>query len=113
MWTRKRERVGAVRLLPLLESICDEIDERLASIRELESKRGHLRRFRARETGRIRALDAELETHRSELAHAFDELRTLDCMVIGMDPVTIRIVDDNGERRRSYLWRSGDRALSA
>ncbi len=113
MWRKKREQGRVRRLLPLLESICEEIDERVEAIEGLESMRGHLEERWPGEDRRIRVIDTTLETHRTELAHAFDELRALDCMVIGMDPLTIRVVDASGERRRSFLWRSGDPALSA
>ena len=112
MWGNDYEPEGVNRLLPLLESICREIADRVEAIEELEIRRGHLEELAPKRRGMVQTLETQVAMHREELDRAFGELRDLDCSVIGMDPLTIRITDYDGLQRRSFVWRSGDPALS-
>ncbi len=100
MWGSDHEEQEAIHLLPLLESICQEIVDRLEAIEELE--------FSPKRTPEIRK---GIATHRAALELAFDELRALGCAVSGTDPLEILIAEPEGTGPRSLVWEAEDPAL--
>ena len=94
-----------MRLLPLLESIAREFQERGEALQALEA------RIRKLAKGESVELVAEAAEHRRELRHAHEELDGLGCSVIGEEPLTFRIPGRVGQERHSFLWQSGAPAL--
>ena len=96
----------AQELLPLLTSIGVELEERSATLEELEA---------ALETTHdaedARRLVAEAATHRREIRLARQELSRLGCTVVGTTPVTIRIPGRIGRSKKSFVWQHGDPVL--
>jgi len=108
------DRGRATRLLPLLNSITREIEERSAALAELEARMSPS----APSDGlpfltedELRNLVAEAALHRRELRHAKEELLALGCSIVGTEPITIRIPGHLGSERRSFVYRTGDPVL--
>ena len=95
-----------MRLLPLLESIAREFQERGEALQALEA------RIRRLVDGESDQLVAEAAEHKRELRHARKELELLGCSVIGEEPLTFRIPGRVGRDRKSFLWQSGAPAVS-
>lgn len=103
MTPRTYDREGALRLLPLLESIGREIVEREEVVRRIEEE---LRGLDGRGKGwsrRADALTAEAAVHKRELRLARTEIEHLGCSLVGHHPPTVRIPGEV----HSWLWQLG------
>ena len=105
----------ASRLLPLLESIACELQERGAVLRGIESRLQRLHRSRRRGNAAAEEalLVADAAEQRRELRHVREELERLGCSVVGDAPLTLRIPISAEEGRRSLLWQAGAGLRSA
>ena len=101
---------GANRLLPLLSSIAQEIEERTEALERLEQELENLER-QNRRSHEERVLIAEAASQRRELRHAREELQRFGCSVLGTAPLTIRIPGRVGEAKKSFVWQTGDPVL--
>ncbi|MAB79572.1 MAG: hypothetical protein CMJ89_09500 [Planctomycetes bacterium] len=105
---------GANRLLPLLNSIGREIQERTEALDQLEDQIGCLSSSN-RTTERTGALlaqaSAEAATQRRAIRQVREELQRFGCSVLGTDPLTIRIPGRVGEAKKSFVWQTGDPVL--
>jgi hypothetical protein len=103
------EPADARALAPLLDSIGRELAERGTRLAELEAR---LAESHTSPTGEaeVRALQAEVMTHRRELRHLRTELEQLGCSVVGTTPLTIRIPTRVGGASRSLVWQAGHKA---
>ena len=104
------DRRRATALLPLLNSITREIQERQEKLDKLEDRIASLS-GNPRNTSDHLDLIAEAATHRRELRHAKEELLKLGCSIVGTAPITIRIPGQRGSERRSFVYQSGDPVL--
>lgn len=93
----------ARQLLPLLESIGNEILERQAAIRTLEDHAPM-----QAERAAFSAWSAEIAVERRELRKALEELERLGCSLVARRPMTFRIPRLVAEGRRSFLWQGGE-----
>lgn len=107
------EQSLAKRLLPLLESIADELQDRAAALRGIESRLRRLQGSRRDTVTEKSLLIAEAAEQRRELRHVREELEQLGCSVIGEAPLTFRIPVSAEEGRRSLLWQAGAGLRSA
>jgi hypothetical protein len=105
------DRDGAKRLVPLLESISAEIAERLASIRDLESRMGECKGGN-RNSLEARELQAELALNRRELRHAREELSDLGCVQDEADPLQVRIPGRDGDLDHGFCWLVGETGVN-
>lgn len=111
MKPRRYEPADADALAPLLRSIGRELEERAKRLAEIEERMSDLRSspFHGDE---MRALAAELATHRREVRHCHGELESLGCSVVGTAPLTIRIPTRVGDAKGSRMWQPRRRARS-
>jgi len=101
---------GANRLLPLLNSIGREIQERTEALDQLDYRIGRLPS--SNRTGALLAqASAEAATQRRAIRQAREELQQFGCSVLGTDPLTIRIPGRVGEAKKSFVWQTGDPVL--
>jgi hypothetical protein len=105
------DRGRATRLLPLLNSITREIEERSAALAELEARMSPSEGMPFLAEDELHNLVAEAAMHRRELRHAKEELLALGCSIVGTEPITIRIPGHLGSERRSFVYRTGDPVL--
>lgn len=104
-----RERAGA--LVPLLEAIGIEIQERSDELRSIESEVEAATAVPFPDEGRVHGLVARAAAHRRGLRAAKQELERLGCSVVGTEPLTIRIPGRVGEAKHSFVWQTGDPIL--
>ena len=102
--------LGANRLLPLLQSIGKELEERTEVLEDLERQLEDLEHTE-RPASEVRALIAEAAMQRRELRLAREELQRFGCTVLGTTPLTIRIPGRVGEAKKSFVWQTGDPVL--
>ena len=102
----------AKEILPLLESIGREITERSLALAHLETEITTLESEDPVDDDRMHGLVAEASAHRRGLRLAKAELERLGCSVVGTTPLTFRIPGRIGTRDRSFVWRTGDLALT-
>lgn len=99
-------RDRAEQLVPLLESIFDEVAERRQSIRTLERELN-----KAKREGAPRAivgdLTARLANHRRELRHTSKEFERLGCVVDEHNPNRVIIPGEGGALEQGYHWQAG------
>jgi len=105
------DRLRATRLLPLLNSITREIEERSLALAALEERLSPEEGLPFLSEDELHDLQAEAATHRRELRHAKEELLSLGCSIVGTEPMTIRIPGHLGSERRSFVYRTGDPIL--
>jgi hypothetical protein len=105
------DRGRATKLLPLLNSITGEIEERTQALAELEARMSPPPGVPAPSEDELFDLVAEAANHRRELRHAKEELLSLGCSIVGTEPITIRIPGHLGTERRSFVYRTGDPVL--
>ena len=84
------DRTEAARLLPLLNTIVEEILDRLTAVTILEA------RLDSTSVGRETAAEtlelvAERATQQRELSRSIEELKQLGVSVVGNDPLTLRL----------------------
>jgi hypothetical protein len=105
------DRGRATQLLPLLNSITTEIEERSFALFELEARMSPQEGVPPPSDDELHNLIAEAATHRRELRRAKEELLSLGCSIVGTEPITIRIPGQLGSERRSFVYRTGDPVL--
>jgi hypothetical protein len=98
-------------LLPLLQSIGREIEERNAALEAIEKRLEVLDACGRASSNAFLALTADAAEHRRELRYALEELNRLGCSVVGTTPLTIRIPGRRGQTRRSFVYQTGDAVL--
>ncbi len=101
----------ATALVPLLNSITHELQERNAELAGLERRIETLSNQQRPDEGALHNLVAEASMHRREVRLAKEELLRLGCSIVGTAPLTIRIPGQRGNARRSFVWRQGDPVL--
>ena len=92
----------AVRILPLLESIAREIQERSEALGAIE--RGLRRRPPEQERHQLVAAAA---THKRELRHVEKELDRLGCSLASRSPLTFRIRGLSSQKSDA-LWQASE-----
>ena len=101
---------NATALLPLLEAITREIQERTSCLERIEGLlEDAAPNALSKETVRDRI--AQAATQRRELRLARAELERLGCSIVGTQPITIRIPGQRGSKRRSFVFQTGDPVL--
>ncbi|MEM7309467.1 MAG: DUF2203 family protein [Planctomycetota bacterium] len=108
------DRSDANALVPLLNSIIAEIQERGRSLERLERRIDTLSSRPAKRRGDpqdLHNLVADAAVQRREVRLAKEELLKLGCSIVGTDPITVRIPGQRGNARRSFVYRSGDPVL--
>ncbi len=100
----------AQKLLPLLQSIGQEVTERLHEIRILRG------RITAHEQGdwgveQLMGLKASLANHKREVRLAGKELERLGCVLDEDVPGRILIPGTDGEVAHGFIWEASDLAL--
>ena len=105
MVSKRYEQTQIIRLLPLLESIGREIQERSEALERVEARIEEL--SRSRDTIR-QAQDegAEASAHRRGLRLARREIDRLGCSVVKLRPLTFRIPGRVGKDTRNYVWQA-------
>jgi len=98
-------------LLPLLDSIGFEIEERSRRLATLEREIELLSSGEPFEREALLERQAEIATHRRGVRLARAELERLGCSLVGTEPLTFRIPGADGLRRRSFVWQHGRRAV--
>jgi hypothetical protein len=111
MNTKTYDRRRANKLMPLLEAIGRELQERSHALEEIERRLKQLAKSPAPDQKVTREWTARAAAHRLGLRLARKELDRLGCSVVGTEPLTIRIPGRVGEARRSFVWQTGDPIL--
>ena len=105
------DRNLAKELLPLLEAIGREIEERSEALERLEQKTELASTVPFPSETKAHGLIAQAASHRRGLRRAKEELEQLGCSVVGTEPLTIRIPGRVGEAKHSFVWQTGDLVL--
>lgn len=109
---------GADSLVPLLQVLNREIEERNEAIRQSLRRVRQLRRTSSRDKSREQSLEeaslqAEIATHKREIRFTKKELTRLGCIVDAEDPSTVLIPGKDGNLEGGFAWRSGDSRVHA
>ncbi len=101
------DQQDASRLIPLLNSIMQEISDRIQAIALTEA---NLREMDATEkTARPgQRLEASLMNHRRELRHSRKEINRLGCVFDEDQPYRILIPGHDGQLAGGYAWKTGE-----
>ena len=106
---RAYDRDRARKLIPLLGSITQEINERVHEARILQGRLAKI------EGGPVcdefMNLKAKLAVHRRELRHSAKELDRLGCVMDEEEPGQIRIPGSDGDFEHGFQFDSGSRSL--
>jgi hypothetical protein len=97
------DKLAALRILPLLDAIGREIEEREAAIARLLAELATLDRRGKGWSREADLLTADLAIQKREFRHAQGELERLGCTLVGTHPPTIRIPGIE----HSWLWQTG------
>ena len=109
MQTTRYEKDDANRLLPLLESIGRELEERTAKLAVLELEL--VAQGNAPDGDPVVSdLVAQIAAHRKGLRQCRSELEKLGCSVLGTEPLTFRIPVQDDSGRKSLVWQTGTAA---
>ncbi len=111
MNTKTYDERRAKQLMPLLEAIGREIQERSLALDGSERRLEQIEKLPSSDSDVTRELVAQAAAHRQGLRLAHKELDRLGCSVVGPEPLTIRIPGRVGEARRSFVWQTGDPVL--
>ncbi len=107
------DKARAIRLVPILRSIMQEIAERTAAVEELETRLAALSAPQFSRTGaqERRSIQAELATHRRELRLANQELPRIGCARDDDHPARILIRGESGDIHDGFAWNAFDESL--
>ena len=101
------DRDNASKLVPLLESIFNEVAERRRAIRELERTLASMKRAGAPSI-EIGQTTGKLAIHRRELRHTAKEFERLGCVVDDHNPNRVIIPGSNGGLEAGFHWQAGE-----
>ena len=101
------EATAAKALLPLLDSIRRELEERGETLARIEERIDSLAHGPCSREAEQRFLLAEASAERRELRRCHRELERLGCSVLGTKPLTIRIPTVEGATKKSLVWQHG------
>ena len=104
------DRSNAQRLLPLLQSIGQEIAERTHEVRILQGRIA-LHERRGGDVDELLDLKASLASHRRELRYAHAELEKLGCSLDENHPLRILIPGADGQVEHGFAWEANDATL--
>ena len=104
------DRSHAQRLLPLLQSIGQEITERTHEVRILQGRIA-LHERRGGDLENLLDLKATLSSHRRELRYAQKELERLGCSLDQNHPLRILIPGADGQVEHGFAWEANDPTL--
>ena len=94
-------------LMPLLDSIRKELEERGTRLNVIEERIEALEQRVGGDGSESRLLIAEAASLRQAMSACRKELERLGCSLLGTDPFTFRIPVREGTTRRSLVWRRG------
>ncbi|MEM9378662.1 MAG: DUF2203 family protein [Planctomycetota bacterium] len=97
----------ASKLVPLLESIFQEVADRRLAIRDMEKTLVALKRQGA-PADEIAPITAKLAVHRRELRHTRAEFERLGCVVDEHNPNRVVIPGAGGDLDVGYAWEAGE-----
>jgi hypothetical protein len=99
-------------LIPLLQVLNREIEERTKSVRSATHRVHRLRRSNdltsTERRNKIALLEAEISNHKREIRYTKKELEELGCIVDTENPSTVLIPGRDGSLAAGYEWRLGD-----
>ena len=104
------DRQLAQQLLPLLESIGQEIAERLHEVRILQGRIA-VQEYHGGEVTELLDLKATLANHKREVRLASKELERLGCTLDDDCPGRILIPGADGEVAHGFTWEASDPSL--
>lgn len=91
-------RHEALRLLPLLRSIAEEVEDRQIAILALCRRIQLAKEHGGAPEHALHPLEADLRGERSELARALRELAALNCKASDLRPLKVHIPAGNGQQ---------------
>lgn len=97
------DRRQAEALLPLLDSILREIEDRTKALVAMERRHGQLE-GRPGDDPELLHVIADMATYKRELRHAREELEQLGCSLEDCGTLGVRIP---GENDASFVWQPG------
>ena len=103
----------ANRLLPLLQLIGSEVEERRADRQRLTKIRDELESARTPEglQSSLAELDARIYEHRLGIDAAVNELESLGMTILRLNPVTIHIPGDTQRGPIVFCWQLGENRI--
>ena len=97
----------ASKLVPLLESIFQEVADRRVAIRDMEKTLVSMKRQGAT-ADEIAPVTAKLAIHRRELRHTRGEFERLGCVVDEHNPNRVGIPGAGGKLDGGFSWEPGE-----
>ena len=91
-------RHEALRLLPLLRSIAEEVEDRQIAILALCRRIKLARASASTPDHELHPLEADLRGERTQLSRALRELSALNCRVTDLHPLRVQIPAGNGQQ---------------